>query len=226
MKAGRGVLHEEFWATDMEPDQELYQIWIDSPRDLKMCEPESKLLGDGSGVEIERKDGVEEISVERPWRDGGSSTSVRIVKLERKDDDDVGGVYDCRIPEGHETVILYVKSGSGSGQKGVKINDSEFIPVHSYALLTLPPSLSFTVSLSEPGSSGSSEILLLTGRPLNHPVIAAGSFVMNTETEINQAQIDYSKGLMGKPWDHKIDDKEWQIEVATHWADMQRNERK
>ncbi|GMH77548.1 hypothetical protein TrST_g5701 [Triparma strigata] len=219
LKAGRGVLHEEFWATGLSVDQELYQIWIDSPKSLKMCEPDLKLLGDGRGIEATSKgEGCEEVVIQRPWNDGGSETSVRIIKLKRSSTQD--GIYHASIPPSHSTVILYVKSGSGGGSNGVSINSSSFVPVHSYAILQ-PGVVEFTVSLEKDGK-GEAEILLLTGRPLGHNVVAAGSFVMNSEAEIQQANIDYSKGEMGRPWDHKISDEEWRREVADHWEKMER----
>jgi len=33
LMTGRGLLHEEMWDVDSGQDQELYQIWIDLPRD-------------------------------------------------------------------------------------------------------------------------------------------------------------------------------------------------
>ncbi len=40
-------------------------------------------------------------------------------------------------------------------------------------------------------------ILLLSGTPIDEPVVGYGPFVMNTEKEIRQAIADYRSGLMG-----------------------------
>ena len=40
-------------------------------------------------------------------------------------------------------------------------------------------------------------ILLLSGQPLNEPVVSHGPFVMNTQTQIMEAMRDYQKGKMG-----------------------------
>ena len=42
-----------------------------------------------------------------------------------------------------------------------------------------------------------STILLLSGTPIDEPVVGYGPFVMNTEKEIRQAIADYRSGLMG-----------------------------
>jgi hypothetical protein len=43
-----------------------------------------------------------------------------------------------------------------------------------------------------------SRVLLLSGEPLNEPIVGYGPFVMNTESEIRQAFLDYQNGKMGR----------------------------
>jgi hypothetical protein len=39
--------------------------------------------------------------------------------------------------------------------------------------------------------------LLLSGQPIDEPIVGSGPFVMNTPTEIRQAMADYQSGKMG-----------------------------
>ena len=47
-------------------------------------------------------------------------------------------------------------------------------------------------------ASKASKILILSGEPLNEPIVGYGPFVMNTEQEIRQAFRDYQSGRMGR----------------------------
>ena len=44
------------------------------------------------------------------------------------------------------------------------------------------------------GGTAPLRVLLFAGRPLREPVVARGPFVMNTEEQIRQANIDYREG--------------------------------
>jgi quercetin 2,3-dioxygenase len=51
------------------------------------------------------------------------------------------------------------------------------------------------------GLEKGNQLLFLSGKPLNEPIIQYGPFVMNTKEEINQAYEDYQNGrfIRNKP---------------------------
>ena len=46
-------------------------------------------------------------------------------------------------------------------------------------------------------ATGDTSVLLMSGEPIDEPVVGFGPFVMNTEAEIDDAIRDYRTGKMG-----------------------------
>jgi redox-sensitive bicupin YhaK (pirin superfamily) len=46
-------------------------------------------------------------------------------------------------------------------------------------------------------ANGEASVLVLSGEPIDEPVVMRGPFVMNTEGEIRQAMIDFQSGRFG-----------------------------
>jgi redox-sensitive bicupin YhaK (pirin superfamily) len=92
---------------------------------------------------------------------------------------------ELRVPEGHNTLLfvssgqVYLGSGEALGDAGLAIFDRRG---DSVALVTVKDS----------------KLLLLSGEPIDEPVVAFRPFVMNTEEEIRQEFDDFRTGRMGQ----------------------------
>ncbi len=88
------------------------------------------------------------------------------------------------FPEGYTTLVLVLKG------KAV-MNGSESAGEADLAIFDRSGDR-ITVEAAEDAT-----LLVLSGEPINEPVVSYGPFVMNTQEEIRQAIRDYQSGRMG-----------------------------
>ncbi|GMI39372.1 hypothetical protein TrCOL_g10671 [Triparma columacea] len=183
LRAGEGIMHEEMW--DGEEEQELYQIWVDSPRDEKMAEPRVECLttkGEGT--------------VERPW-EGGADVYIGRVEVGE------GETREVPVRPGHDTVIVYNRRGETLTVNGERVR------THELAILDGR----MCGGVIRVGG-GAGEVLVMTGKPLRQRVAMGGSFVMETEEEVETARRDFQRGTFGNTWDHEVGDEEWRRTIG------------
>ena len=205
MTAGAGLQHAEMFPLLKKeaPNRlELFQIWLNLPRNKKFAVPHYKMLW------------AEDIPVYSEKDKNGKTTEVTIIAGEIEhiqapapapdswaaDPDNEIGMWLIKIPaHGSWTVppasfevnrSLYFYRGSEMKIAGMNIE-----PYHSVDLLADQP------VILENGNEDA-YLLLLQGQPINEPVMKHGPFVMNTAEEIRQAFSDYRRTQFGGwPWD-------------------------
>ena len=212
LHTGSGMLHEEMFDTRKGSRQELYQLWLNVPRSEKMTEPSTVLLG---GPEepplVVPQDGSQTLVLAGGWNGYEAAapiaSDVAILHVELAP----GQTWTFpNLPESFETIVLYVRKGSGLKCVGNDENDLEEIPVHHVAYMEATGN---ELVLTNTDQNEVADFLLLAGEPIREPFYANGSMVMSNPDEINQAYSDYQQGLFGQPWDHKLSDEEWHKHV-------------
>jgi len=89
----------------------------------------------------------------------------------------------------------------------------ERVPPHHTAYLSEDAGAVLTVEAADDSYDEEVDFLFLSGSPLQEPVAAQGSMVMNSYDEINDAYGDYQVGRMGRPWSETLSDEEWREHI-------------
>jgi redox-sensitive bicupin YhaK (pirin superfamily) len=188
MTAAAGIVHEEFHGHDFARRGgmfEMVQLWVNLPAKDKKAPPgyQSIVASQIPTVELSgNKVSVRVIAGELAGSKGPARTftpmqvwDLRVASNER---------IDLALHEGWTSALVMLHGSA-------RINGSEPIGAAEVGLFDRAGS-----SVCLEGAAGS-RALLLSGEPIDEPIVGAGPFVMNTAGEIRQAMLDYQSGKMG-----------------------------
>jgi redox-sensitive bicupin YhaK (pirin superfamily) len=181
-------LHEEFHSPAFAArggDFEMVQLWVNLPAKDKSATPgyQTLLAADIPTAQLPDSAGSLRViagsfgTTQGPAR---TFTPINIWDVRLRRDKAV----TLDIPEGH-TLSVLVLSGT------VEVNGQEIAREAQMVLLGCDGG-GVTIE-----ANGDAKLLVLTGEPINEPVVAHGPFVMNTVGEIKQAMLDFQNGKFG-----------------------------
>lgn len=186
MTAAAGIVHEEKHETEFSKrggKVEMAQLWVNLPKAFKNHQPGYQNLTKAEipVIKVSEEGYVRVIAGEYNGTKGAARTfspvNVLDVKLKK------GDTIDVAFPQHFNTlaVVLHGEADfNGNAAKGVE------------TVLFEQDGTDITVTALEDTS-----LLILSGEPINEPIVAYGPFVMNTPEEINEAINDYNAGKMG-----------------------------
>lgn len=189
MTAGSGVLHKEYHEEEFNKNGGMFhmiQLWVNLPKSHKMTDPKYQtLLKENMGI-VELEDNKGEISIiagEVSGVKGPASTftNINMYNVNLKNHGDV----TIKEPSSYNTGILILKGE-------VKINDSKVGSERDFILFENMEGDIQIESISEDAA-----FIVLSGEPINEPIVAYGPFVMNTEEKIRQAYNDMFSNKFG-----------------------------
>jgi quercetin 2,3-dioxygenase len=189
MTAGAGILHEEFHSeafTRQGGRLHMVQLWVNLPAKDKMTPPGYQAILDAEIPRVPLEGGAGEARVIAGTfgaATGAASTfsPLQVIDLTVR----AGQTVRLPVPEGWNTALVVL-----AGQ--ARVNGE-----HAAGEAQL-------VVFSQEGDalvlSAETEVkaLLLSGQPLNEPIVGHGPFVMNTTQEIRQAIVDFNSGQFGR----------------------------
>lgn len=183
MTAGRGIVHSEM------PEQEEglvhgFQLWLNLPREDKMCEPSYRDLqstdiprvGLSSGASVRVLAGTVG-AVTGPI--DGRATQPIYLDVELVD----GGVAELLVPSTHDGFVYPFVGDVVVGEPGRERR----LERGELGVLTKGDGVRLR-------AEGAARALVIAGEPLGEPIVQYGPFVMSTAEEIEQAIRDYRGG--------------------------------
>lgn len=186
MTAGGGIIHEEFHSTAFTKTGgpfRMVQLWVNLPAKDKMAPGGYQGITTDQIPEVAFDGGKARIIAgDFQGHKGPARTFTPInvwdVRL------NAGKDVTLDLPEGH-TAMIVVLTGHVTINGGQEAGEAEVI-------LFDPADEGAQVH-----ADGDAMLLVLTGAPIDEPIVGYGPFVMNSEAEIRQAIDDFNSGRFG-----------------------------
>lgn len=185
MTAGSGIVHQEMPKGDASGAMFGFQLWANLPAAQKMMPPRYRDISSEQIPEVVQEHGIRVKII--AGRLGDVHGPVDDIAIDP-------GYFDCTVPAGQsfiqetkadDTALLYVI-------EGVCECDGSQIDKGNLVHFTKGDRIELTAS------DAPLRFLLLTGKPLNEPVVWGGPIVMNTQAELDLAFQEYKNGTFIK----------------------------
>lgn len=189
MTAGSGVMHEEMHSEKFAKEGglfEMVQLWVNLPAKDKMTTPKYQAIksADIPVVALPNDAGsVRVIAGELLGAKGSANTFSPINMWDATMN--ANSTYRFAVPESHNVVILVLDGTIQVGDNAIA-RRGELVTFERGGADVLIE------------SNNESKILILTGEPLNEPIVGYGPFVMNTREQIIEAFNDVHSGKFGR----------------------------
>lgn len=189
MTAASGIMHKEYHETEFSKNGGIFhmvQLWVNLPKDKKMIEPKYQpLLKEEMGV-LKLDNDKGEISiiageVNRVKGPANTFTNINLYNINLKN----YGNTTLSEPKNFNTAILILKGEA-------KVNEDKICKEGDFIVFENVEGEILLESLTE-----ESLFLVLSGEPINEPVVSHGPFVMNTLGEILDAYEDFRNNKFG-----------------------------
>ncbi len=189
MTAGAGILHEEFHSPAFSRAGgvlDMVQLWVNLPARAKMAEPGYQAIVDSDIPALALPGGAGTVRVIAGDHGGQRGPARTFTPM---------NVWDLRLAQGHSselalpegwTTVLVVLHGSVRVNGGTAAGEAPMVVLDRAG-----------EGLSIQADSDAT-VLLLSGEPIDEPIVGHGPFVMNTRQEIVQAIEDFNAGRFGR----------------------------
>ncbi|MBU6458362.1 MAG: pirin family protein [Bradyrhizobium sp.] len=188
MTAASGILHKEFHSetfTRQGGPFEMVQLWVNLPAKDKNAPPSYQTLLNRDIPSVELPDGAGTLRVIAGAYEGRHGPAHTFTPIDVWDMRlNQGGGATLALPEGHTVAVMVLKGT-------VQVDHDAVVREAQLLLLDRRGGEIWLQANSE------ASLLILSGEPIDEPVVMHGPFVMNTVDEIRQAMVDFQSGKFG-----------------------------
>lgn len=186
MTAGNGILHQEYHSpafTRQGGAFEMVQLWVNLPAKDKSAKPGYQNIthdiiptvnDSGAAIRVIAGDYRGTVGPTRTF------TPINVWDVTLGAD----GSLSLPVPADHNTTLVVLRGT-------LAVNGDTFTGPQT--VLLAPGEGDIALSATE-----DSQFLVLSGQPIDEPIVQYGPFVMNTEAEIRAAIAEYNKGGFGR----------------------------
>ncbi|WP_448093528.1 pirin family protein [Pseudomonas lini] len=189
MTAASGILHEEFHSEGFAKrggTLEMVQLWVNLPARDKMAEPGYQTILDSDIPTIPLKNNTGSLRLIAGEFEGHSGPARTFTPIDVWDVRlNTGKLLTLDLHEGRNTALVVLRGT-------VQVNGLELVREGQLALFERDGD---QLSLE---ANNDAVVLLLSGEPIDEPIVGHGPFVMNSEQEIHQAFADFQSGRFGR----------------------------
>lgn len=181
MNAGKGIIHEEM-PMQVEGKMRGFQLWVNLPAAEKMSAPGYQDIPTANIPELNSEKGslIRVLAGNYQGQEGAVTTQA--VKPQFFDFHLVPGESLTVTTQNTHNGFLYVYEGELE-VAGKKLKKGEL------GVLDFTNELVLDTHIE-------TRVILVSGEPINEPIVQYGPFVMNSQEEINQALRDFQQGVL------------------------------
>ena len=189
MTAASGILHEEFHSQAFARrggTLEMVQLWVNLPAKDKMAAPGYQGILDRDIPDVALKDNAGHLRLiagEFGGHCGPAHTFTDIQVWDIRLQAGKSATFD--LHDGHNTALVVL-------QGAVQLNGQEEVREGQLALFERDGTHVHVAADQD------AVFLILSGEPIDEPIVGHGPFVMNSEAEIQQAFVDFQSGRFGR----------------------------
>ncbi|MDQ8034598.1 MAG: pirin family protein [Bordetella sp.] len=189
MTAASGILHEEFHSPEFARRGgalEMVQLWVNLPARDKRAVPGYQSITSDQIARVTLPDNAGSVRVIAGELDGTAGAARTFTPVNVWDARlNAGGLARLPVPAGHNAAVVVLR--------GTVLLNREHVLRDAQVAVLAPEAEGIELE-----ANNDALVLILSGEPIDEPIVGHGPFVMNTQQEIVEALRDFNEGRFGQ----------------------------